>query len=351
MNNINIGEVIGEFSKKGEKLAKGFETLKNIGEVEVATTPKTLVWQSDLVKLYHYERETPATCKIPVLISFAILNRHDVLDIQPDRSLVKKLLDEGLDLYIMDWGYPRQQDKYLTMEDYILGFMNDAVDFVRESNGVEKIHKMGICQGGTFSTIYAALYPEKIQSLTTFVAPFDFSTNESILFRWTKDVNVDAMVDSLGNIPADMLNQAFGMLKPTMGISKYIGMMDVMEDEDKLMSFLRMEHWKADCPDIPGELYRKYIKDLFQDNKLIKGTLEIGGRRVDLKNVTMPILNIYATDDNIIPSSSTCALNDYVGSKDKELYKFKGGHIGVFVGSRSQSELGPAIASWVKKKC
>lgn len=348
--NVNPKEVMEEMTRTSETLVKGYEVLQKINEVEIGTTPKELVWQSDLVKLYHYKRDTPATCKIPVLVSFAIMNRHDVLDLQPDRSLMKKFLDEGLDVYIMDWGYPQKQHRYLTMEDYILGFMNDAVDFVRTSTGNDKIHKMGICQGGTFSTIYAAIYPEKLQSLTTYVAPFDFKGNECMLYRWTKDIDVDSMVDALGIIPADMINSGFSMLKPSMDVSKYLGMSKILEDEDKLMNFLRMEKWKADCPDLAGEMFRKYIKDLFRDNLLIQDKFELGGHKVKLKNITMPVLTVYATEDNIIPNSSTTPINDKIGSKDKELYAFPGGHIGVFVGNKSQKELAPKVAEWVKKR-
>jgi len=156
---MNTFTMVEEMGKTISKLQKGYETLQNIHEVEVGSTPKTLVWQQDKVKLYRYNRSTPAKCKIPVLVSFAIMNRHDVLDLQPDRSLMKKFLDEGLDIYIMDWGYPSKADRFLTMEDYILGYMNGAVDFIRKSHGIQKINKMGICQGGTFSTIYAALFP------------------------------------------------------------------------------------------------------------------------------------------------------------------------------------------------
>ncbi len=350
MKNLTHTELMNDLKNTSEKLIKGYTVLQSIDKVEVGTTPKTLVWHSDKVKLYHYDRETPAKCKVPVLVSFAIMNRHDVLDLQPDRSLMKKLLEEGLDIYIMDWGYPTRQDRYLTMEDYILGYMNDAVDFIRNAHGLEKIHKMGICQAGTFSTIYASIFPEKLASLTTYVAPFDFSTNACMLYKWTKYIDVDAMVDSHGTVPADLLNMAFGMLKPSMDVSKYLGVMDSLDDKDKLMNFLRMEHWKNDCPDLAGEMFRKYIKDLFRDNKLIKGEFELGGQLVDLKNVTMPFLNIYATDDNIIPNESTIAVNKFIGSKDKELYAFPGGHIGVFVGARSQKELAPKVAKWVMSK-
>jgi len=344
--NINATSIFEEFSQTAEKLNKGYEALQHMEKVEVATTPKEMVWQRDKVKLYHYIRETPAKCKIPILVSFAMLNRHDVLDLQPDRSLIKKLMEEGLDIYIMDWGYPTQADKYLTMEDYIDGYMNDAVDFIRRKHGIEKINKQGICQGGTYSMIYACKYPEKLNSLVTYVAPYDFGDNDNMLYKWAKYLDVDAMVDSVGTIPGSMIDSAFGMLNPSMNITKYLGIMDSLEDKNKVENFLRMEHWKADLPAIPGEMYRKYIKDLFQENKLIKGKMYLNGEKVDLKKMTVPFLNIYATNDAIIPNESTKAVMPKLGTKDKTEIPFPGGHIGVFVGSRSQKELAPSIAKW-----
>jgi polyhydroxyalkanoate synthase len=131
--------------------------------LEVGTTPKTLVWQMDKVKLYRYDRGTPAKCKIPVLVSFAIMNRHDVLDLQPDRSLMKKFLDEGLDIYIMDWGYPTRADRYLTMEDYIDVYMNGAVDFIREELMVfKKLTKWVFVKEEHSQPFMQLLYPEKL---------------------------------------------------------------------------------------------------------------------------------------------------------------------------------------------
>lgn len=350
---INPSALVDEMIATTQKLSKGYETLQEIDEVDVATTPKELVWQRDKVKIYHYQRPDgkAVKCKTPVLVSFAMLNRHDVLDLQQDRSLMRKLLQEGLEIYIMDWGYPTRADRYLTMEDYILGYMNDAVDFLRKRHGVKQIHKMGICQAGTYSMMYASLYPHKLKSLTTYVAPFDFSTDACMLYKWTKYIDVDAMVDTLGVVPGEMLDSAFGMLKPSMNVSKYMGVMDSLDNKDKVLNFLRMEHWKSDLPAITGEMYRKYIKDLFRDNKLIKGEMELDGMKVDLKKMTVPYLNVYATGDNIIPNESTLAIMDKIGSKDKTEYAFPGGHIGVFVGAKSQKELAPAVAKWVIERC
>lgn len=347
---FNASGLFEELTSATQKLAKGYETLQNIKTVDVAVTPKELVWQRDKVKLYHYTRETPAKCKIPVLVSFAMLNRHDVLDLQPDRSLMKKLLEEGLDIYIMDWGYPTQADKYLTMEDYIDGYMNDAVDFIRRKHNVPKIHKQGICQAGTYSMIYASRYPQKLKSLTTYVAPFDFGENENMLYKWAKHIDIDTMVDNVGTISGEMIDSAFSMLKPSMNISKYIGVMDALEDEAKLLNFLRMELWKVDLPAIPGEMYRKYIKDLFRDNLLIKGKMTLGGKLIDLKKMNVPYLNVYATGDAIIPNESTKAVMSKIGSTDKQEIPFPGGHIGVFVGTKSQKDLAPAVAKWTIEK-
>ena len=148
-----------------------------------------------------------------------------------------------------------------------------------------------------------------------------------------------------------MLINSFCMLKPSMDIVIFFGVLEMMDDRDKLMNFLRMEKWKNDCPDLSGEMYRKYIKDLFRDNKLVNGEFELDGKIVDLKNMTVPFLNVYATEDNIIPNESTVSVMDKIGSKDKQLYAFPGGHIGVFVGAKSQKELAPSVAKWVIERC
>ena len=341
---------IMEAMNMGTKLIKGYENLKAIDDVDVATAPKELVWKLDKIQLFHYKRESEPTVKTPVLISYALVNRQDMMDLQPDRSYIRNLLDLGLDLYIMDWGYPTQMDKYNTIDDYVNTYMDEAVDHIRKTGGYDKVSLMGICQGGTFSVIYSAIHPEKVRNLITLVTPVDFSTNDGLLFRWAKNMNMDALVDGYGNIPGDFLNNGFALLKPMMGAAKFMNLLNIVDDKDKLMNYLRMEKWINDSPDQAGETYRQFMKDLYQENKLVKGELEIGEHKVDLKNITMPLLNIYGTEDHLVPPASTIPLNDHVGTKDKELYKFQGGHIGVFVGGRSQKELAPAVAEWLQKR-
>jgi len=348
---INPGDIIQEMADTTAKLMKSYNTLSQIEEVEVGTTPKTLVYSEDKLKLYRYDRETPPTCKTPVLIVYALVNRYNMMDLQSDRSYIKNLLDLGLDIYVIDWGYPTKVDRFLSMDDYVNGYINNCVNHICIEHKIKNLNIMSVCQGGTLSTIYSSIYPQKVKNLITLVTPIDFSVNDGLLFRWSKDMDFDALVENYdGLIPGEFLNTGFEMLKPMMKINKNTGLVNSLDDKDKLLNFLRMEKWIADSPDQAGECFRQFMKDLYQGNKLLKGKLVVGKHKVDLKNLTMPLLNIYATEDHLVPPSATIPLNDAVGSKDKELYKFQGGHIGVFVGGRSQKELAPAVYNWLKKR-
>ncbi|MGZ3900491.1 MAG: class III poly(R)-hydroxyalkanoic acid synthase subunit PhaC [Bacteroidia bacterium] len=343
--------ILKEMTEMGQKILKSYDTLKEIGEVDIATTPKTEVYKEDKLTLYRYNRDTEATYKTPVLIVYALVNTYKMLDLQPDRSYIKNLLKAGMDVYLIDWGYPTSGDRYLSIEDYVTGYINNCVDHIRKKHRIDKINILSICQGGTLSVIYASLYPNKVKNLVTHVTPIDFSTNDGLLFRWSKDMDFDKLVEANhGLIPGEFLNQGFDMLKPMMKVQKQQALASSMEERDKLMNFLRMERWIGESPDQAGECFRQFMKDLYQKNKLVKGELEVGGKKVNLKNLTCPLLNIYATEDHLVPPAATKPLNDLVGSTDKELYSFKGGHIGVFVGSRSQKELAPAVAEWLKKR-
>ncbi len=342
---------VEEMNNMSSKLLRSYETFTDIEEVEIATSAKTAVYNEDKLTLYRYDRETPSSYKTPVLIVYALVNTYKMLDIQPDRSYIQNLLAAGLDVYLIDWGNPTKVDKFLTIDDYVNGYINNCVDFIRKKNRVEKINILSVCQGGTLSVMYSSLYPNKVKNLVTHVTPVDFSTNDGLLFKWSRDMDFDKIVEGFGGlIPGNFLNQGFEMLKPMMKIQKQQTLTNALDDKDKLTGFLRMEKWISESPDQAGECYRQFMKDLYQENKLIKGELEVGGKKVNLKNLTSSLLNIYATEDHLVPPAATIPLNDYVGSKDKELYSFKGGHIGVFVGSKSQKELAPAVTQWLKKR-
>jgi polyhydroxyalkanoate synthase len=314
------------------------------------------------MKLIHYIPNVEKPHPVPILIVYALVNRYYILDLQPDKSVIKKLLDEGFDVYVIDWGYPSGVDRYLTLDDYVNGYLNNAVDKIMERSGLENITLLGVCQGGTFSVMYAAQHPEKVKNLVTLVAPVDFDTDKGILNLWAKSLYVDKIVDYYGIVPGDFLNSAFLLLDPfKLMIDKYVGMFDRIEcnpddtacqlrNEDYIKNFLRMEKWIFDSPDQAGEAYRQFMKDCYQKNLLIKNEMKLNGTKINLKNITMPLLNVMAEFDHLVPNDASKPLSDAVSSTDKETLVFPTGHIGIFVGSKSQKEVCPKIAAWLKPR-
>ncbi len=330
------------------KMALGLNNLISAGEIDGEATEKFPVFQEDKMTVYHYKQTSENVCPVPLLICYALVNRQYMMDLQPDRSLIKNLLNLGMDIYIIDWGYPGKMDRFIQFDDYIDTYLSDAVDFVRKDTGMSEINLLGVCQGGTMSAVFTALHPEKILNLVLMVAPFDFSGDDGLLNVWARYLNVDLIEDSLGNIPGDLLNVSFLMLKPfSLMMDKYVNFMESIDNPKNVESFLRMERWIFDSPDQAGASFTKFIRDLYQGNKLIKGEFEINGRKVDLKNIIQPILNIYAEQDHLVPPSSTKPLEQYVGSRDVTTTAFPVGHVGIYVSSKTQKNLPPLVADWL----
>jgi polyhydroxyalkanoate synthase subunit PhaC len=356
---MRLEDATHEYTELTKKLVKGIDNLSQLREedIEVGVTPREVVYQDGKVILHRFKSPVEKSLNIPVLIVYALVNRPFMVDLQEDRSLVANLLKLGLDIYLIDWGYPSRSDRWLTLDDYLNGYIDDCVDFIRESHQLDKINLLGICQGGTFSLCYSSLHPDKVKNLVVMVAPIDFHQTETLLNMrggctlGAEAVDVDLMVDALGNVPGDFLNLEFLMLKPQqLGIQKYMDFPDIVESEDKLLNFLRMEKWIFDSPDQAGEAYRQFMKDFYQGNKLIKGEVQIGDRTVNLANVTMPVLNLYADKDHLVAPASSLALGKYVGTQDYTVQSFPVGHIGMYVSGKVQRDLPPVIANWLKER-
>ncbi len=340
-----------EAAKVQQKLGAGLSTLREMDDVHYGATRKQEVWRDGKVVVYRFVGDAPPTAKIPILICYALVNRPYMVDLQDDRSLVKNLLARGEDVYLIDWGYTDRSDRFLTLEDYIERFIDGAVDHVCDAHGLPAINLLGICQGGAFSLTYAALHPEKVKNLIAMVTPVDFHTDDNMLSNWTRGLDIDLFVDTLGNVPADLMNLCYLTLKPwRLFVQKYVGMVDILDDKKAMEDFLRMEKWIFDSPDQAGEAFRQFIKQYYQGNGFVNGGIVIGGREVDLGFVDMPVLNIYAEQDHLVPPSASRPMKDLVGTDDYSEVSFRGGHIGIYVSGRAQKEVPSAIHDWLAKR-
>jgi len=352
---IPVDLIVAKLAEDAEKARvraqKASDVLLQELETEIAPTPYEILYEEDRVKLKHYRPIVPVQYKHPLLVVYALINRETMLDLQPGRSVVQSFLQCGIDLYMIDWGYPSRKDRYLTIDDHVNGYMDNIVDFIRERHRMPKINLMGICMGGTFSVIYSALNPHKINNLVTTVTPTNFDTDQGLLHIWMKTVDVDRMVETFGNMPGDFLNFGFLMLNPArLMIDKYVGFLENMDNKGFVENFIRMEKWIFDSPDVPGETFRQFVKDGYQKNLLIQSKMRVGGRRVDLKKITMPVLNIYGKYDHLVPPGACERLTGSVGSTDVEDVCLETGHIGIFVSSKYQKEFVPKIVQWLKDR-
>lgn len=346
--NITPESLADEALRLRQKLEAGLGTLRDLGEVHVGATPREEVWRDGKVVLYRFRGERAPAAQVPILIAYALVNRPYMVDLQADRSLVKGLLARGEDVYVIDWGYPDRSDRFLDLEDYIERFIGGAIDYLRKAHRLPAVNLLGICQGGVFSLCYAALNPGKVRNLITMVTPVDFHTPDNMLSNWNREIDVDLLVDTLGNVPADMMNFTYLMLKPwRLFAQKYVGMVEILDDRKAMQDFLRMEQWIFDSPDQAGEAFREFNTRFFQGNGFVNGDAQVGDRAVKLRQVTMPILNIYAEQDHLVPPDASRALRELAGSDDYTELSFKGGHIGIYVSARAQQEVPQTIHDWL----
>ncbi|WP_242103679.1 MULTISPECIES: class III poly(R)-hydroxyalkanoic acid synthase subunit PhaC [unclassified Lysobacter] len=349
--NFGADALANESLQMQAKLAAGLETLRQVDDVDYGATAREEIWRDGKVVLYRFVGEKPPTAKVPLLISYALVNRPYMVDLQADRSIVKGLLERGEDVYIIDWGYPDRSDRFLTLEDYIERFLGGAVDHLRQRFGLEAINLLGICQGGSFALCYASLHPERIRNLITMVTPVDFHTADNMLSNWTREMDVDLFVDTLGNVPADLMNACYLTLKPfRLNLQKYLGLVDILDDKKAVEDFLRMEKWIFDSPDQAGEAFRQFIKQFYQGNGFVNGGITIGENEVHLGLIEMPVLNIFAEQDHLVPPDASRALKGLVGTDDYTELSFRGGHIGIYVSGRAQKEVPQTIHDWLSQR-
>jgi polyhydroxyalkanoate synthase len=308
---------------------------------------RDLVWRKDKVALYRYVPLTAAAPVRPVLICFALVNRPHVLDLQSDRSFVRRLLSAGLEVYLIDWGYPDSGDRTLALHDYIEGYLQGGVRYILGERGIDSLNLIGICQGGTFSLCYAALHPEHIRTLTTIATAVDFHTSADLLSKWSRGLDTD-LLKRAGNLPGEALNAVYLSLAPfRLMLHKYIELIERAGDAHYLEYFMRVERWIFDCPDQAAAALTQCVKWLYQENRLARGALRLGHRRVNLRNIVQPVLNIYATGDHLVPPAASIPLRGLVGSRDYTAFASDTGHIGIFLSRAAAQEVTRRIAAWL----
>ncbi len=331
----------------------------------VAPTPYDVVYAHNKLRLLRFWRpegagplssrgpigQVPPRHGTPLLIVPSLINRYYILDLLPERSLVAYLVSQGHDVLLLDWGRPSGEDRFTTLDDHIDRLLHRCVQRAADLGQTGQVSLIGQCMGGTLAVIYAAVRPERVRNLVTLTAPVDFSAG-GLLTRWTDPAysDVDKLVDTLGNVPWPLMQASFHMLVPTLVWRKLLYLYDRIADDDFMEHFMALETWANDNVSFPGECFRRYVRDLYQANRLINGGLPIAGRTARLAAITCPVLNVAALGDHVVPLEAARALNERIGSKDQELWELPGGHLGAVVSRSATHKLWPRLDAWLAQR-
>lgn len=333
-----INEIIDEYLQASMVLA-------NI-PVEPHETPHKVVHRKDATRLLRYS--SSPEYKTPLLIVYAPINRYHIMDLNTDKSIVRHFVDGGFDTFLLDWGTPR--DNSLTISDYV-NYIDESIEEIKKLTNADTVTLFGYCWGGVLSIIYAALHNERLKNLIVQAAPVDFDKDDSILADWSRKFPVDTYVDEFEEMDGHILNLGFLMRNPIRyAFDKYIKFMQRMDDLQFVDNFIRVERWLYNTPDVPGEFFRQFIKDLYKKNLLIQNKLQVDKKTVDLRKITVPVLNIVGVKDDLALAASSTPLNEAVSSKDKKLVEFPVGHVGLCASRSAHKNLWPQVVKWLQER-
>src|SRR5258708_24750191 len=292
------------------------KTMLGMGEIEVGTSEKRCVYSEDKIRLYRYAPPPGSPGLKWLIICYAMVNRSLLHDLEPDRSFIRELLHAGLDVYLLDWGYPDGADRFSRFDEYVDGSLRRCVEFVGKEHAIDSLTLLGVCQGGSMSLCYAALAPKQIAQLITMVTPVDFKTPENLLSKWAQHIDVGLLTQS-GNVSGDFLNLVYLSLMPfRLTQQKYVNLLQMQGDRVQLENFMRMEKWIFDSPDQPATAFREFIQWFFQENRLIRDELTLAAKALRLTNITAPVLNMFASKYHLVPPSASIPLGAHLGSMD-----------------------------------
>jgi polyhydroxyalkanoate synthase len=315
----------------------------------VGQTPHDEIYRENKWRLLRFRPTRPAAdrWRTPILLVPSLINRWYILDLRPGKSFAQYLVDAGHDVYIIDWGTPAAEDRYLTFDDICQTYLGRAVRKVAAASPDGVTHVLGYCLGGTLAAIHTAANPAHVASLVALAAPIDFA-HAGTLGAWTRSPGFDvgALVDGFGNVPWPLMQASFQLLKPTVNLQKAVALVDRAWDDEFLDGFLATERWGNDNVSFPGECYRRYIGELYQENRLAQGTMRLAGKAARLDAIDCPVLAVTFEHDHIVPAASAAALLALVSSPDQAQLHLGGGHVGAVVSRKAASTLWPQLSRW-----
>ena len=327
--------------------------LTDAADPPMAQTPREVIWKRGKIRLYRYLQQTEEQHPLPYfIVPWLGISRPYILDMLPGQSMIEYLVKKGHDVYMLDWGIIAEEDKDLGLEDIVFKILPRAIEEILACSGASQLNLNGLCLGGVISNCYLSLHPEApVKNYVSIVTPVDF--DQGGLFKaWLGHEYFpdDLMVAQFGGVPPQLMGAGFKMLRPIGDVAAYSGLWFNLHKKGYVPVFKAMNRWANDFVAMPGRFFRQLRHELYFQNNLLKGKLQIKGQRVDLRQIHQPIFVAAASKDHIVPPLAAKGIMDAVSSTDKEFLELPGGHISVFSGRQAHKILWPTIDAWLAQR-
>lgn len=348
-DSVEVGRAL--FERALQRRIKGLDYFPSLAPPDGASARDQLI-ANGVLNLYRYRPLAYRVHRVPVLLVMATSSRGYAADLVKGASLVEHLLKAGFDVFMAEWTAPQPDENYLKFENYILDFLPRCASRVRKESGTDELSVIGYRSGGLLALLWAALNPDRgARNLVCMATPYDYAKLD-IFQTWADRsfFDVDKMVDRFGSCPTDMLDAVFELMGTRPDAAGEAGLWDRLwgnEQRDALHMFTR---WMGDLLPQAGEYFRQHIKRLVWENRLMHGSLEVGGRRIEPARITASFLQIVAEQDVLVPPESSRPLFGAIGSKDRQEIVVRGGHADLFLGREARTVLWPALAAWLGER-
>jgi polyhydroxyalkanoate synthase len=342
----------GEAADPIDATRRGARILLEGATIATGQTPKTVVWSRNKARLYRYVAPAEPRFRVPLLLVYALVNRPYVLDLLPGNSFVEYLVEQGFDVFLLDWGVPGEEDADLALDDYVLDYLAAAVRQVARAAHAEGVTLFGYCMGGTMAAMHTALAaPGSVCNLALLTAPTGFAPGTAgLLGEWLGSgaLDVEHLCAAFGLIPPEVIDLGMKMLRPVPNyVGTPLGMWERLRRQAPMETWLALNKWVNDGIPFAGAAFRQWVTQCYQRDALVRAEMRLRGRIVDLSNITAPLLVIAGQRDHICTVAQAEAILPLVSSTDKRSVVLDAGHVGLLTGAEARDKLWPAVRGWL----
>lgn len=330
---------------------RGIKLLAQRPPPGMSVTQKDEVWSLGKARLWRYRNEG-VRYQPPVMLFLGLMGDSSIFDLHPGNSWAERLVGEGFDVFLFDWGRPEAAEGDHTLETYLDEYFVHAVDVVCRTAGSDRLSMGAYCMGSLMALLALGSRSDlPAHALVLFTPPCDYDHAPPFMDRYrTGRMNpADAIDETTGLVPESAVRAMFRFLAPTSDLVQYVTLWEHLWREDYVEAHRAVNHWAWNHRAMAGPAFLQMVTDYVQENRLANGTAELGGRPVGLDTVTAPTLLVVAERDEFVPPANSEPLTSLLGSDDIEVLRVPGGHAGALMGSAARRLTLPGVVDWLQR--